>query len=53
MAYNLSFLYDYIERLLVEANVLTGDTMLLDEVSEMLEELKSGRQPLPRDMRLV
>ncbi|MCB1697935.1 MAG: flagellar export chaperone FliS [Halioglobus sp.] len=52
VAYNLSFLYDYIERLLVEANVL-GDTMLLDEVSEMLEELKSGRQPLPRDMRLV
>ncbi len=52
VAYNLYYLYDYIERLLVEATVL-GDTTLLDEISVMLEELKSGRQPMPRDMRLI
>lgn len=52
VAFTLAYLYDYIERLLVEANVL-GDPTLLDEVGIVLEELKSGRQPEPSDMRLI
>ena len=52
VAFTLAYLYDHMERLLVEANVL-GDPTLLEEVSMMLEELKSGRQPEPSDMRLL
>ena len=52
VAYSLAYLYDHIERLLVEANVL-DDPILLDEVIMMLEELKSGRQPEPSEMRSI
>ena len=48
IAFNLASLYDSMQRLLVEANVL-GDTFLLDEVSALLDEIKSGEHSFPGD----
>lgn len=48
IAFNLASLYDSMQRLLVEANVL-GDTFLLDEVSVLLDEIKSGEHSFPGD----
>ena len=43
IAFSLASVYDDMERLLVEANVL-ADEILLDDVIELLQQLKSGRQ---------
>ena len=51
-AFSLSSAYDDIERLMVEANVL-ADEILLDEVIELLQQLKSGRQTYLLGVRKV
>jgi flagellar protein FliS len=52
IAANLGSLYDYIERRLVEANA-TSDISMLDEVSALLREIKSGWDSIPADVRKV
>lgn len=52
IAANLGSLYDYIERRLVEANAASDMTML-DEVSALLREIKSGWDSIPADVRKV
>lgn len=52
IAANLGSLYDYIERRLVEASA-TSDMTMLDEVSALLREIKSGWDSIPADVRKV
>ena len=52
IANNLGSLYDYIERRLVEANLLS-DMSILDEVSSLVKEIKSGWDSIPSDVRKV
>ena len=52
IAANLGSLYDYIERRLLEANT-SDDTAVLDEVSGLLKEVKSGWDSIPADVRKV
>ena len=47
---NLSMLYDYMERRLVQAN-LASDTAILDEVSSLLVEIRAGWNSIPADTR--
>lgn len=49
---NLAALYDYIEQLLVQAN-LDSDVTQLDEVSFLLTEIKQGWESIPVDARQV
>lgn len=46
IATNLASLYDYIERRLAEANV-KGDIAIMDEVSALLREIKTGWDSIP------
>jgi len=50
IADNLARLYDYMSRSLVKAN-LNNDIGLLDEVSALVRELKSGWDELPAEAR--
>ena len=47
LAANLESLYEYMERRLVEAN-LHDDVRVLDEVTNLLREVKSGWDALPQ-----
>jgi len=47
---NLASLYDYIELRLVQANS-ASDITLLNEVSSLLVEIKSGWESIPGDQR--
>ena len=48
IAQNLDGLYDYMTRRLVQAN-LKDDERLLDEVAELLNELRSGWEAISRE----
>lgn len=50
IAANLGSLYDYIEGRLVEANA-SSDVSILDEVSSLLREIKTGWTAIPADLR--
>ncbi|WP_461516043.1 flagellar export chaperone FliS [Porticoccus sp.] len=50
IAVNLGALYGYMERRLLEANV-SSDLATLDEVSELLREIKSGWESVPVSVR--
>jgi len=50
VATNLDNLYDYIERQLLQAN-MKNDTEILDEVSVLLKEIKSGWDAIPVGVR--
>lgn len=49
---NLGSLYDYMESQLVEANT-TSNKEMLDEVSNLLKEIKAGWESIPLEMRKV
>lgn len=50
IAANLGSLYDYMEQRLVEAN-LNNSVELLDEVSDLLRQVKSGWDEMPAEQR--
>ena len=50
IAQNLASLYDYMQRKLLEAN-LHNNTENLDEVLSLINEIKSGWQAIPQDVR--
>jgi len=50
LAANLSALYDYLERRLLEART-TGEAGMLDEVNGLLHEIKSGWDAIPAEHR--
>lgn len=50
LAENLDALYDYMNRRLLEAN-LRNDVSLLDEVSNLLLEIKQGWDAIPEALR--
>ena len=50
LAENLDNLYEYIERRLLLANI-NNDTEILDEVTVLLREVKSGWDAIPMDVR--
>jgi len=51
IAQNLDDLYDYMERILLQAN-LRNDASLLDEVSGLLNEIKSAWDAIPNEIVL-
>ncbi len=50
IAQNLDNIYEYIERQLVKANV-DGNVSILDEVADLLREIKSGWELIPVEAR--
>lgn len=52
VAANLGSLYDYMERRLLEASV-ASDVSMLDEVSSLLREIRTGWESIPADVRKV
>lgn len=52
LASNLFLLYDYMTRKLIYANK-ENDPQALDEVSELLLEIKSGWDQIPEDIRTM
>ena len=50
MAENLDRLYDYMERQLLQAN-LKNDVNILDEVSSLIKEIKTGWDAIPAEIR--
>lgn len=48
IASNLDSLYEYMGRKLLEANV-SNDTVILDEVSALLSEIKAGWDDIPKE----
>jgi len=52
IAANLGSLYDYMEQKLVEANT-ESNKEILDEVSALLKEIKTGWESIPADVRKV
>lgn len=50
IAMNLTSLYDYIERRLIEANI-ASDTLLMDEVIGLITEIKLGWVAIPAAQR--
>ncbi len=50
LATNLDNIYDYIERRLLKAN-MNNDVAILDEVSTLLHEIKSGWETIPLELR--
>jgi flagellar secretion chaperone FliS len=50
IAENLALLYEYMSRTLVRAN-LHDDPALLDEVAELLRQLKTGWEGIPVELR--
>lgn len=50
VAVNLDRLYEYVERQLLQAN-LKNDSAILDEVSDLLKEIKAGWDAIPVEMR--
>lgn len=52
LAENLASLYDYIERRLFEANA-GSDIGILEEITSIVREIKSGWDAIPEEMRNV
>ncbi len=52
LAGNLRAIYDYIERRLVDAN-LNSDVKILTEVNSLINQIKSGWDAIPNDLRGV
>lgn len=50
LAENLDDLYEYIERRLLQAN-LKNDTAMLDEVTDLLREIKAAWESIPQEAR--
>ncbi len=50
LAENLDNLYEYIEHRLLTSN-LKNDVTILDEVSKLLHEIKSGWEAIPAELR--
>jgi len=50
LADNLGAIYDYIERRLVEANT-KSDVKIIDEVVSLINQIKSGWDAIPGEMR--
>ncbi len=50
LARNLDNIYEYIEGRLLKAN-MKNDVSILNEVSGLLHEIKSGWESIPQDMR--
>jgi len=51
IAENLDRLYEYIEAQLLQANI-KNDISILDEVTGLLKEVKSGWEAIPHEMRV-